>query len=87
MADEALKTKIRDVLKQGYFNGPDDFVDISDGTDGLVHVVVVSRKFDGRRAREKNDLLWSELSQGLLPDEWGRISLSVARSPEEIKAS
>jgi hypothetical protein len=86
MADEALKTKIHDVLKCGYFNGPDDLVDVSDGSDGFVHVVVVSRKLDGRRSREKDDLLWSELSQALSPEEWGHISLSIARSPEEIKA-
>lgn len=86
MAEDSLKQKIHDVLKQGYFKAPDDLVDVSDGSDGEIHVVVVSRKFDGRRLKEKNDLIWSELTRGLAPEEWGRVSLSVGASPEEVKA-
>lgn len=87
MSDLALKQKIHDVLKQGYFNDPDDLVDVSDGEDEGIHLVIVSRKFDGRRMKEKNDLIWSELVKGLQPDEWGQVTLSVGTSPEELKAS
>ena len=86
MADAALKKKIIDVLKNGYFKDPSDFVDVSDGDDDDVHVVVVSRKFDAKRTSEKRDLIWSELTQHLKPDEWAKVSLSVGKSPEEIKA-
>ena len=85
MASLALKTKIHDTLKQGYFNGSADFVDVSDGYDDLVHVVVVSRKFDGRRVKEKSELIWTELFKNLTEDEWGKVSLSVGASPDEIK--
>ena len=87
MADDQLKQKIRDVLKGGYFQDADDLVDISDGADDSIHVVVVSRKFDGQRMKEKHDLIWSELNKKLAPEEWGRVSLSIGVSPEEIKAS
>jgi stress-induced morphogen len=87
MADSQLKQKIRDALKGGYFGAPDDLVDVSDGSDDSIHVVIVSRKFDGQRMKEKNDLIWSVLVKNLRPDEWGKISLSVGASPEEIKAS
>jgi stress-induced morphogen len=87
MADEALKLKIRDVLKRGFFSDPDDLVDVSHGDGDCIHVVVVSRKFDGRRMRERSNLLWAQFWRGLTRDGWERISLSVARSPEEIKAS
>jgi len=87
MADASLKQKIEDALKDGYFNAPKDLVDVSDGLDGNVHVVVVSRKFDGRRVREKHDLIWAELVGRLTPEEWGMITLSIGVSPEEIKAS
>lgn len=87
MTDEPLKQKIRAVLKGGYFQDADDLVDVSDGPDDSIHVVIVSRKFDGRRMKEKHDLIWSELSQKLAPDEWGRVSLSIGVSPEEIKAT
>lgn len=87
MADDRLKQKIHDELKGAYFNDPDDLVDVSDGPDDSIHLVIVSRKFDGRRTKEKNDLIWSILTQRLAPEEWGLISLSVGASPEEIKAS
>jgi len=82
-----LKQKIYDVLRQGYFSDIDDMVDVSDGPNDSIHVVVVSRKFDGRRLKEKHDLIWSELNQHLAADEWGRVSLSIGVSPEELKAT
>ncbi len=88
MAEQALKTRIHDALKQAYFNDSDDLVDVSDGDDDeSIHVVVVSRKFDGKHLKDKNDLIWSVLVQELKPEEWGRVSLSVGASPEEIKAT
>jgi hypothetical protein len=36
--------------------------------------------------KAKHDLIWSELIQGLAPDEWGKLSLSVGCSPKELKA-
>ena len=87
MAETQLKQEIRDTLKSAYFSGPDDLVDVSDGPDDSIHVVVVSRKFDGRRMKEKNDLIWSVLVKSLRPEDWGKVSLSVGASPEEIKAT
>ena len=87
MADHQLKQKMRDSLRKAYFNDSDDLVDISDGPDDSIHVVIVSRKFDGRRMKEKNDLIWSVLVENLDPVEWGKVSLSVGASPEEIKAT
>lgn len=87
MADAQLKQKIHDTLKRVYFNDDGDLVDVSDGPDDAVHVVIVSRKFDGQRMKEKNDLIWSLLTQHLSSDEWGKITLSVGTSPEEIKAT
>ena len=87
MADTQLKEKIRDTLKGSYFTDPDDLVDVSDGPDDSVHLVIVSRKFDGRRMKEKNDLIWSVLVKNLRAEEWGKVSLSIGTSPEEIKAT
>jgi hypothetical protein len=87
MAELQVKEKICGVLKGAYFKDPDDLVDVSDGPDYSIHAVIVSRKFDGRRMKEKNDLIWSVLSRNLRPEEWGKVSLSVGASPEEIKAT
>ena len=87
MADAQLKQKVHDALKHAYFSDPDDSVDVSDGPDDSIHLVIVSRKFDGFRMKEKDDLIWSLLVKNLDPDDWGKISLSVGASPEEIKAT
>lgn len=86
MADAQVKQKIHDALKGGYFNDSNDLVDVSDGQEDGIHLVIISRKFDGRRMKEKNDLIWSELVQKLSPDVWGKVTLSVGASPEEIKS-
>lgn len=85
MASKTLKQKIYDSLKSGYFNEATDLVDVSDGFDDLVHVVIVSRKFDGKLARERHNLIWSELTKQLSDEEWGHVSLSVGASPEDVK--
>lgn len=87
MADPHLKEKIRDALRSDYFKDADDLVDVSDGPDDNIHIVIVSRKFDGKRMKEKNDLIWSVLVKTLRPEEWGKVSLSIGTSPEEIKAT
>ena len=86
MANKQLKEKIYQVLTNGYFNSRRDFVDVSDGSGDLVHLVIVSRKFDGHRMMERHNLIWNELTQKLVPEEWSQISLSVGASPEEVKA-
>jgi stress-induced morphogen len=87
MAGIKIKQKIRNALKSAYFRDPDDLVDVSDGPGDSIHLVIVSRKFDGRRMKEKNDMIWSVLEENLKPEEWGKVSLSVGASPEEIKAT
>jgi len=87
MADEQLKKKVYDVLKTGYFTGTDDAIDVSDGPEDSLHLVIFSRKFEGKHFKEKNDLIWSELMQHLAANEWNKVSLSIGVSPKEIKAT
>ena len=87
MSDDDIKRRIHDVLKGGYFKDSDDLVDVSDGPEDSIHIVIVSRKFDGHRMKEKHDLIWSDLLRKLSQEDWGRISLSIGVSPEEIKAT
>ncbi|ETW95748.1 MAG: hypothetical protein ETSY1_29360 [Candidatus Entotheonella factor] len=87
MTDEHVKKKVYNALKKGYFSDPDDAVDISDGPEDSIHLVIFSRKFNGRSMKEKHDLIWSELKQKLDVDTWGKVSLSIGASPEEIKAT
>lgn len=86
MACAMLKREIYNVLKDGYFDHEDDFVDVSDGYDDLVHVVVVSRKFNGTGSMlKRGGIIWDPLFNQLSNDEWGRVSLTVGRPPEEVR--
>jgi len=65
---------------------PKDTVDISDGYKGNVHVLVVSRRFDGLPESDKHDLLWGIVrNSGLTLQETNRVSLLLGLSPAEIK--
>ena len=86
MPDKQIKKKIHQVLKNGYFNDPNDLVDVSDGSYDYIHLVIVSRKFDSQRVKDRYKLIWDELANKLTPEEWGHISLTVGVSPEDIKA-
>ena len=61
MACEILKQKIQKTLKNSYFNDAKDFVDVSDGAADFIHVVVVSRKFNGHTMGDRIDIIWDEL--------------------------
>lgn len=58
MTDPQLIEKVQQILKRGYFQDPNDLVDVSAGPQDSLHVVIVSRKFDGKRMQEKHDLIW-----------------------------
>lgn len=85
MTKEQLKKKVYETLKNKYFNGSDDSVDVSDGPEDSVHLVIISRKFDGKRLKDKNNLIWSQLMRYLTSEEWSKVTLSIGASPEEIK--
>ena len=85
MACEILKQKIHDTLKTNYFNDTKDFVDVSDGAGDFIHVVVVSRKFNGHTMIDRSDIIWDELLKHLSDEEWGHVSLLVGAIPEEVQ--
>ena len=82
-ADPELKTRIEAILRARF---PGETVDVSDGHGENVHVIVVSRKFDGMREREKQDLLWSAIDQSTLTDgQKTLISMILPYSPADLK--
>ena len=85
MACKMLKQKIQNLLKTGYFNDTKDFVDVSDGAGDFIHVVVVSRKFNGHTMIDRSDIIWNELLKHLSDEEWGHVSLLVGAIPEEVQ--
>jgi hypothetical protein len=88
MVDAQLKEKIRGLLQRTIFTDPTDVIDVSDGDDiDDLHLVVISRKLEGRRLRERTDLIWDELQRDLTPDEWGRISLTIGVTPDQVNGA
>ena len=85
MACKMLKQKIQNLLKTGYFNDTKDFVDVSDGAGDFIHVVVVSRKFNGHTMGGRSDIIWDELLKHLSDEEWGHVSLLVGTIPEDVQ--
>ena len=84
MACEILKQKIHDALKDRYFTDAKDFVDVSDGAAEHIHIVIVSRKFNGHTMGDRVDIIWQALMQHLSEDEWGHVFLSIGVLPEEV---
>jgi len=84
MADEALKAKIRKLLRAEF---PEDTVDVSNGYADNIHVIVVSNKFNELREREKQDMLWSIIidKSDLSQAEKVKISMILPWSPQELK--
>lgn len=78
-----LKTKIEQILQQAF---PGETVDVSDGYQENVHIVVVSRKFTGLSEKEKQEMLWGVIDNSDLADaEKLSISLLVPYSPRDLK--
>ena len=84
LSREEVKSAIEQAFR-GEF--PNDTVDVSDGYEGNIHVVVVSRKFDEMDEQEKQDWLWDIIDKkaDLTPAERALISLVMPVSPAEIK--
>lgn len=65
---------------------PTDTVDIENGYQENIHVLIVSRLFDYLNDKERNDYLWHIMDgTDLSDDEKKLVSLTMAVSPAEIK--
>lgn len=78
---------IKDILYRALKAGfPDDTVDISDGFEDNIHVVVVSRRFDPLSEKQKQNVLWRIIDRtNLSKSEKLLISLVYPVSIAEIK--
>lgn len=81
------RTDIKRILEMAFRNAfPQDTVDVSDGYRQNIHVLVVSRGFDGMSEKEKQQELWRIIdATDLHPSEKRLISLVYPISPAELK--
>jgi hypothetical protein len=74
---------IQDAFRRRF---PHDTVDVSDGYEDNIHVLVVSREFDRMTEKQKQDLMWKIIDSTPLNDDKKKlISLVFPVSPAEIK--
>ena len=81
MVDETFKNSVAKIYRAAFPNG---YVDVSEGYHDRLHVLVVSRDFDGLTEREKQTRLW-EIAHRELADKTTGISLLIGYSPDELK--
>jgi hypothetical protein len=81
------KSEIKAILEEAFRKVfPNDTVDISDGYQDNIHVLVVSRRFDAMTEKDKQDALWQIIDETDLTDaEKASISLVMPVSPAEVK--
>ena len=83
-ADVEIKKKIENLLRKEF--NENSTVDVSDGYQDNIHIVVVSNKFSGKSENEKQDMLWNVIEASDLSDfEKNKISLIIPYSPAELK--
>ena len=83
-ASSELKTKIENILHEK-FPQRGETVDVSDGFGDNIHVIVVSRRFDHLREKEKQELLWGAIDSNLTDAEKVKISMILPYSPDDLK--
>jgi len=81
------RAEIKTVLEKAFRKEfPRDTVDLSDGYQNNIHVLVVSRRFDDMSEEAKQDVLWGVIDATDLTDaEKVLISLVYPVSPAEVK--
>jgi hypothetical protein len=81
------REQVKEVLRRAFrAEFPEDTVDISDGYQGNIHVLVVSREFDLMSPKEKPAFMWRIIDKsGLTRKEKDLVSLLLPYSPAELK--
>lgn len=81
------RKQIKASLEQAFRHRfPHDTVDVSDGYMENIHVLVVSRDFDGMAEQEKQDMMWRIIDQSPLCEaDKTLISLVLPLSPSQVK--
>jgi acid stress-induced BolA-like protein IbaG/YrbA len=82
---EDIKRVLTSALR-AQFPAEGNYVDVSDGYDDLIHVLVVSRIFDGMTEQARQDLVWDALERAPLTRNQKRlVSLVVPLTPDQVK--
>jgi stress-induced morphogen len=84
MPSDPVKRRIVQALRKE-FSGQKDKILLRNDFEELLHLYVVSTKFQGMGRRQKIQMIADLLTSSLEPDEWGRVCLMVGLTPAEAK--
>jgi acid stress-induced BolA-like protein IbaG/YrbA len=76
---DELESKVRQILEAAFPEREELELHCDDGLTG----VLVSRKFEGVEAIDRQDQIWSALDRRLTPEEKRQVQIIVAATPEE----
>ncbi len=83
-ANPETKKKIEEVLRHHFQENA--YIDVSDGYQDNIHVIVVSNELDEKSEREKQEILWDLIDDAELPEsEKTKISLILPLSRSNLK--
>jgi len=83
--DNQIKTKVEDALRDLY-SKPGEALVLEASGPSKVGGVLISAQFDGWTHAERQDRIWDLLDKVLSPYERTRVTLIVAKTPEEYEA-
>ena len=72
--------RVVDALRQEF---PQDTIDTNEGYNGRVHVKIVSRRFNGKGEREKQQMIW-DIMRARLGADAQAVSLVLAYGTDEL---
>src|SRR5438105_1677095 len=77
---EATAQRVVDALREHF---PTDTIDTRPGFQGRVHLILVSRRFNGLTERQKQDLIW-EILKATLGDDLPAVSMAIVYGTDEL---
>lgn len=82
-AYEAVAPQVMEALRRAF---PDETVEVSEGRQGQgrVHVLVVSRRFNGLTEMERQDMIW-EILRAELGEEAEAVTLAALYGTEDLR--
>ena len=78
---EAVAPQVMEALRRAF---PDETLEVSEGYRGRVHVLVVSRRFNGLTEMKRQEMIW-EILRAELGEEAEAVTLAALYGTEDLR--
>ena len=83
MSRDPVVARIKRILKKEFGDKQDQII-VRNGFEEILHLYIISKKFKKVPTTDRGDLIWSLLFSELQDEEWGRITLVMGLTPNEL---